>query len=272
MAKRQKTDTVSRDELPSEKNVCFVIMPFGGWLDDYYKTIYCPAVEAAGLEPHRADDLFRPSTIVNDIWAYTKRAKVLIADLTDKNPNVFYELGLAHALAKPAILVAGTMDDIPFDLRALRVILYDKNVPNWGEVLQKKIEKSLKEILAAPAEAVLPAFLDVKSAGEKPTVSLEKKELIEIKQELDLLKREFRGREISRRESRDSRFDIGAMRARELIKEWVGEGVPDEVIMDRLSRLGPPSGWIEMVIREFRGASEKPVLPFAEAAPRTNED
>jgi len=47
---------------------------------------------------------------------------VLLADLTGKNPNVFYELGLAHALAKPVILIAETLDDIPFDLRALRVI------------------------------------------------------------------------------------------------------------------------------------------------------
>ena len=101
-------------------------MPFGGWLDDYYETIYRPAIIAAGLEPHRADDLYRPSTIVTDIWSYTRRAKLLLADLTGKNPNVFYELGLAHALAKPVILVAEEMDDIPFDLRALRIIVYDK--------------------------------------------------------------------------------------------------------------------------------------------------
>ena len=75
-------------------------MPFGGWLDDYYQDIYCPAINAAGLEPHRADDLFRPSTIVTDIWVYTKKARLILADLSGKNPNVFYELGLAHALAE----------------------------------------------------------------------------------------------------------------------------------------------------------------------------
>src|SRR5712692_6893487 len=129
------------------KDICFTIMPFGGWLDDYYETIYCPAIQAVGLEPHRADDLFRPSTIVNDIWAYTKRAKLLIADLTGKNPNVFYELGLAHALGKPAILVAESMDDIPFDLRALRIITYDKNAPNWGNLLHQKVESAIREVL-----------------------------------------------------------------------------------------------------------------------------
>lgn len=51
----RKKRTVGRPAKPRE--VCFVIMPFGGWLDDYYETIYSPAIEAAGLEPHRADDL-----------------------------------------------------------------------------------------------------------------------------------------------------------------------------------------------------------------------
>jgi hypothetical protein len=67
MAKRTKQK--GKRATVSARDVCFVIMPFGGWLDDYYQDIYCPAIEAAGLEPHRADDLFRPSTIVNDIWA-----------------------------------------------------------------------------------------------------------------------------------------------------------------------------------------------------------
>jgi hypothetical protein len=104
-----------RGAVGREKEICFTIMPFGGWLDEYYETIYCPAIEAAGLKPRRADDLFRPGTIVTDIWDYTRQAKLLLADLTGKNPNVFYELGLAHALKKPAILVAESMDDIPFD-------------------------------------------------------------------------------------------------------------------------------------------------------------
>ena len=107
-------------------------MPFGGWFDDYYSTVFVPAIEKAGLESRRADDLYRPSTIVSDIWKFTMKAKLVLADLSEKNANVFYELGLAHALAKPVILVVEPMDDVPFDLRALRVLQYDKNDPNWG--------------------------------------------------------------------------------------------------------------------------------------------
>lgn len=111
------------------RDICFTIMPFGGWFDDYYETIYSPAIENAGLRPFRADDIYTPGSITNDIWNYTKKSKLLLADLTDKNPNVFYELGLAHALAKPVILITEDVEDIPFDLRPLRVIKYDKNLP-----------------------------------------------------------------------------------------------------------------------------------------------
>jgi hypothetical protein len=60
-------------------------MPFGHPFDTYYERIYKPAIEQAGLEPHRADDLYRPSTIVNDIWLYTTGSRLLLADLTGKN-------------------------------------------------------------------------------------------------------------------------------------------------------------------------------------------
>jgi hypothetical protein len=224
-------------------------MPFGGWLDDYYETIYSPAIDAAGLEPHRADDLYRPSTIVNDIWAYTQKAKLLLADLTGKNPNVFYELGLAHALAKPAILVAESMDDIPFDLRALRIIVYDKNHPRWGERLQEKVQNAIGEVLKAPQEAVLPAFLHVREADGKTSVTQRQKELIEIKQDLELLRREVR---------RGSRIEDERLRsiepdeARAKIAAYIRSGVPDTVIVRRLRALGPPERWIIDEITRYR--------------------
>lgn len=173
---------------------CFIIMPFGNWFDEYYRTIFIPAIDMAGLKPVRADDLYRPSAIVHDIWEMTKQAKIILADLSEKNPNVFYELGLAHALAKPAILVSETIENIPFDLRALRVIIYDKNKPDWGENLRNNISQSIREILQSPQEAVLPAFLKVTDSINVPPVSKTEKELIAIKQDVELLKREVRSR------------------------------------------------------------------------------
>ena len=244
--------------IAAKKEICFVIMPFGGWLDDYYTSIYCPAIEAAGLAPHRADDLFTPSTITNDIWAYTKKAKILLADLTGKNPNVFYELGLAHALGRPAILISESLDDIPFDLRALRIILYDKNAPDWGRILKEKIERSVADVLKAPLDAILPAFLDVKSAGAKPAVSAQKKDILEIKQELDLVRRQLSLR------SNSPKQDIGAEKARRLIKSMVEDGAPLRTIVSEIEPLGPPERWIRDQVREYKSSRrilDEPEVP-----------
>jgi hypothetical protein len=176
----------------AEEQTCFTIMPFGGWFDAYYKDIYVPAIKAAGLIPRRADDLYQPSAIVRDIWSFTNSAKIVLADLSGKNPNVFYELGLAHAIAKPAILVTDKMDDVPFDLRALRVLVYDKNLPDWGKLLGEKITKSIQEIIASPLASVLPVFLDVKDRSPKASITPAEKDILEIKQDVELLKRQLK--------------------------------------------------------------------------------
>ena len=187
-AKRKTTSQKKK----KDKGICFTIMPFGGWMDNYYEDIYCPAIEAAGLVPRRADDLFRPSTIVSDIWEYTRKAELLLADLTGKNPNVLYESGLAHAIAKPVILMTGSLDDVPFDLRSLRIIEYDKNDPKWGEMLRDSITQAIKETMESPLQSTPSTFLEVK--GEKEALSPREKELLELRQEMDLLRREIRTR------------------------------------------------------------------------------
>ena len=98
------------------------MMPFGEWFDKYYKTIYIPAIKEAGLEPLRSDELFSTGTVVEQIWEQVSKAPVLLADLSGKNANVFYELELAHAARKPVVFTANTIDDVPFDLRHLRVM------------------------------------------------------------------------------------------------------------------------------------------------------
>jgi hypothetical protein len=188
MAKPKKRAAPTPSPNGAAKGTCFTIMPFGQPFDTYYERIYKPAIKAAGLEPHRVDDLFAPSHIVGDIWRYTTGAAVLLGDLTGKNANVFYELGLAHAIQKPVVMVAATIDDVPFDLRGLRVQVYDKNVPDWGARLEKAITSSLLEVLANPNIAVPPPFLKVKAEQSAP-VSPHEKELLEIKGRLDALER-----------------------------------------------------------------------------------
>ncbi len=90
-------------------DTCFVMMPFGAWFDRYYAEIYVPAIKEAGFEPVRADELFTTGSVVEQIWEQIEKAKLLLADLSGKNPNVFYELGLAHAAREPVCLQGGTI-------------------------------------------------------------------------------------------------------------------------------------------------------------------
>lgn len=176
--------------MSDETEICFVIMPFGGYFDNYYQMCYAPAIQECGLLAHRADDMYRPSTIVDDIWVYTQKAKIILADITGKNPNVFYELGLAHALAKPAILITESIEDVPFDLRSLRIIERDKNNPNWGNSLKEKIALSIKETIQSPRNSVLPSFLRIDPASS-PAVPRNEINNLRILEDLALIKDEL---------------------------------------------------------------------------------
>lgn len=166
MSQKQKSRVGKPKE--GEAEVCFIIMPYGGPFDRYYEKIYAPAVMDAGLRPKRADSIFASGAILTDVWQFTKSAKLLLADMTGHNPNVFYELGLAHAIAKPVVLVAPSIEDVPFDLRGLRVITYDKDNESWGSDLRSSIKRALSETLRDLRRAVPPTFLDAAPRTELP--------------------------------------------------------------------------------------------------------
>ena len=124
----------------SEGESCFVMMSFGAPVGGYYTTIYEPAIAKAGLRAVRADDdMFTTGKIIDQIFSGITSARILVAELTGRNPNVFYELGLAHALEKPVVLVSSNEQDVPFDIHHIRVIYYDVKDPFWGAKLIDKI-------------------------------------------------------------------------------------------------------------------------------------
>ena len=121
------------------------VMSFANPVGGYYDSIYKPAIEKAKLKADRADaDLYGTGKIIDQIWKGITSARVLLAELTNRNANVLYELGLAHALHKPVILVCSKAneEDVPFDLRHVRVIYYDKDDPFWGTKLLEKVAET----------------------------------------------------------------------------------------------------------------------------------
>jgi len=149
---------VKQPQTEIEPTTCFVLMPFTDRFTLYYEEIIKPAITHVGVQPLRGDSLFRPSPIMGDIWQMIQDADVVLAEMTGRNPNVFYELGLSHAIGKPVILLSETIDDVPFDLQSLRVIIYDKNDPSWGDKLRSSITRSLEETLKDSAAAVPAMF------------------------------------------------------------------------------------------------------------------
>ena len=125
---------------------CFVIMPFG---DDALQVVYEDCVrpvvqDVCGLYCERGDDVFGSNVIMDDIKSSIATAGIVLADLTGKNANVFYEVGICHALDKPVLLMAQSMDDVPFDLRHRRVLVYEYTVRGV-----KRFEKALADHLNA---------------------------------------------------------------------------------------------------------------------------
>lgn len=146
---------VSKGVTVEATDTCFVMMPFAAPLGGYYASIYEPAIKKAGLTPVRADtDIFGTGKIIDQIWAGLNRAKVLVAELTGRNPNVLYELGLAHALHKPVVLVSSNEADVPFDVRHVRVIYYELTDPFWGEKLIAKVAENIISAIKNPQEAI----------------------------------------------------------------------------------------------------------------------
>src|SRR6185312_13743333 len=95
------------------------------------------------------DDVFKPSDILVDIWQSINVADFVIADISGRNPNVLYELGIAHTLAKPVLIISKNADDIPIDLSTRRVILYGQNGVRWHKDLEAKVTLALEEIIQA---------------------------------------------------------------------------------------------------------------------------
>lgn len=108
-----------------EEVTCFAIMPFAEPFQQLYKDHIHPILEELAVRTRKADDLSTPSRITQDVWDLLNAASFLIADTTGQNPNVMYEIGLAHAVGKPVILLSQSIRDCPFDLKDIRHILYD---------------------------------------------------------------------------------------------------------------------------------------------------
>ena len=124
----------------------FMVMPFADNLLPIYEDHVQPVVTRLGLSIRRADDVFSTHEIMKDVWVGIYSARVVIAECTGRNPNVFYEIGIAHTLGKPVILTTQTAEDVPSDLRNIRYIHY-RYTPPGMKLFETMLTKTLSETL-----------------------------------------------------------------------------------------------------------------------------
>ena len=137
----------------NEKKICFVISPIGEddsdtrkRSDQVLKHIITGAVEPLGYEVIRADKISEPGIITHQILQHIVDAPLVIADLTERNPNVFYELALRHAIRKPLVQLIKKGELIPFDVAATRIIQFDLHNLDSVDAAKSEIIAQVKSL------------------------------------------------------------------------------------------------------------------------------
>jgi hypothetical protein len=136
-------------QIPEHENIepalASAMMPFDAGFNPVYESIR-QAADNAGLRCRRADDIWENAAIIQDVVALIDRSRVVVCDCSGRNPNVFYEVGIAHTLGREVILTTQSEQDIPFDLRHLRYIRYLNNVEGRA-ALTEALQARMRTIL-----------------------------------------------------------------------------------------------------------------------------
>ena len=146
------------------KKRCFVISPIGApgsdvrtHADDVYNYIIEPVTKQMGYDTQRGDHMARPGRISEQMYASILHDDLLIAVLTFQNPNVYYELAIAHAAARPLIILCEASHPLPFDIKDQRVIFYDLRPRSlFDGTYKKELEKAIAQIETGTVEPEVP--------------------------------------------------------------------------------------------------------------------
>ena len=129
--------------IPQRENHCFYLCPFKEPFNSIYRDHASKALTQEGFSIERADEIFGTQPIIEDIWEGINSASVIVADVTGRNPNVMYEIGMAHTIGKPVVIITQNIDDVPFDLRPIRCIIYEYT-PEGCEALKDRLKSTVR--------------------------------------------------------------------------------------------------------------------------------
>lgn len=125
-----------------EAKLIFMLTPFNQRESGTFRAVQRVA-QRFGFRCVRGDEEFVPDEILPHVISLMVRARIVVANINGRNPNVYYELGIAHALGKPTILISRSLDSVPFDLRAKYVVLFEK-----ADELEERLRDAITRLLA----------------------------------------------------------------------------------------------------------------------------
>lgn len=161
-------------ENTNPKPFVFVLIPFSDEFTDIYEVGIKLACKEAGAFCEKVNEQEFEGSILERIYNQIAKADIIIADMSGRNPNVFYETGYAHALDKQVILLTQDADDIPFDLKHYPHIVYGGKIISLKTQLEKRVrwcienpKKSLVDV-----DINLEFFVDGKPIIDKPILRM----------------------------------------------------------------------------------------------------
>ncbi|WP_299729946.1 nucleoside 2-deoxyribosyltransferase [uncultured Tateyamaria sp.] len=161
------------------KPFAFVLMPFSHEFDDIYKFGIKKLAESFDVVAERVDEQHFSESILERVYRQIENSDFVIAEMTGKNPNVFYEVGYAHAKGKLCALVTQSATDIPFDLKHHTHVIYDGSIADLTEKLGPKIEWLKAETLRRREQRIQvshssdPGFLEKSEFRHSGSMDLE---------------------------------------------------------------------------------------------------
>jgi hypothetical protein len=135
-------------EIRSSAPVCFVVMQFTDEYNALLKEVIRPVCASYGCEVIRGDDFYTSGQIIEDITRSIRESSLIIADVTPDNANVLYEVGYAHGIGKPTILLSDRKrEKLPFDIAGFRTLFYDNTISGKGAI-EERLKKHLDGLRA----------------------------------------------------------------------------------------------------------------------------
>lgn len=236
--------------MENTKDKCFIMMPISdqgdypeGHFDKVYEQIISPAVREAGYEPYRVDENKICDSIIGKIFEAIHECPMAICDLSNRNPNVLYELGLRQAYDKPVVLIQDEKTERIFDVSGISTVSY-KSTRIYEEVIEAR--KEIKEAILATQKGEKKTLVKVVKAGkadyDSVSVSQDDRTQIMFEQILnkltDLFEKNNKVREEEMKQIERERLQIKwKERSRDLRRRWKNEITGDKVNFENLEKL-----------------------------------